>query len=92
VSPNADYVGHPRAFELHRHEDITGVSGTGIVAWGVEFPDGVVALRWRSAWPTSVVFHDRGMDAVRAVHGHDGRTEVVFMELSPNDSSVTAAP
>jgi hypothetical protein len=64
---------------LKRHEDATGVSGTGIVAWGVEFPDGVVALRWVSAWPTSVVFHDRGMDGVRAVHGHNGKTDIVWV-------------
>lgn len=68
----------PRAFVLKRHEDATGVSGTGIVAGGVLFPDGVVALRWYSQWPTSVVFHDKGLDSVRAVHGHDGKTEIVF--------------
>ena len=70
--------GHPRAFILQRHEDVSGVSGTGVVAWGVEFPDGVVALRWNSDWPTSVVFHDKGIEAVQAVHGHDGRTEIVW--------------
>lgn len=69
----------PRAFVLVRHEDETGVSGTGVVAWGVEFPDGVVALRWKSAWPTSVVFHDKGMEAVEAVHGHGGKTEIVWV-------------
>ena len=42
----------PRAFVLQRNEDETGVSGTGIVAEGVEFSDGTVALRWTSAWPT----------------------------------------
>jgi hypothetical protein len=55
-----------RRFELHRDTDITGVSGTGVVAEGVAFSDGVVALRWRSAWPTSVVFHDKGIEAVQA--------------------------
>lgn len=45
-----------RRFELHRFEDISGVSGTGIVADGVQFPDGVVAMRWRSDFPTSVVY------------------------------------
>ena len=70
----------PAAFVLLRHEDETGVSGTGIVAWGVEFPDGVVALQWKGEWPTSVVFHDRGMDSVRAVHGHGGKTEIIFQE------------
>lgn len=67
-----------RSFELHRDDDETGVSGTGVVAEGVEFVDGSVALRWRSEWPTSVVFHDRGIDAVRAVHGHGGKTRLVF--------------
>jgi len=48
------------------------------VAEGVEFSDGTVALRWTSAWPTSVVFHDRGIDSVVHVHGHGGKTQVVF--------------
>ncbi|KKL20937.1 hypothetical protein LCGC14_2450460 [marine sediment metagenome] len=68
----------PRSFVLMRDEDETGVSGTGVVAGGVLFPDGVVALRWYSDWPTSVVFHDRGMAAVEAVHGHGGKTRIVF--------------
>jgi len=71
-----------RRFQLHRVEDVTGVSGTGIVAEGVEFTGGVVALRWLSEWPTSVVFHDRGMAAVEAVHGHGGKTRIFW--LDPN--------
>jgi hypothetical protein len=69
-----------RRFELHRTEDVSGVSGTGVVAQGVEFDDGVCALRWLTDWPTSVVFHDRGADAVEHVHGHNGRTEVVWLD------------
>lgn len=72
-------VTHPRAFVLRRTEDVTGVSGTGIVAEGVEFSDGTVALRWTSAWPTSVVFHDRGIASVEAVHGHGGKTHVEWV-------------
>jgi hypothetical protein len=67
-----------RAFRLERIEDETGVSGTGFVAEGVQFSDGTVALRWTSAWPTSVVFHDRGIEAVKAVHGHGGKTRIVW--------------
>jgi hypothetical protein len=70
----------PHPFVLIRDVDETGISGTGVVAEGVEFSDGTVALRWTSAWPTSVVFHDRGMDAVEAVHGHDGKTRIVFAD------------
>ncbi len=57
-----------RRFQLHRVEDVTGVSGTGIVAEGVEFTGGVVALR--------------GMAAVEAVHGHSGKTRIFW--LDPN--------
>jgi hypothetical protein len=67
-----------RAFVLVRDEDVTGISGTGIVAEGIEFTGGVVALRWLSEFPTSVVFHDRGMKSVEAVHGHGGLTRVVW--------------
>lgn len=69
---------YPRAFNLVRDVDETGISGTGVVAGGVLFPDGVVALRWYSEWPTSVVFHDRGIEAVEAVHGHGGKTRIVW--------------
>lgn len=69
----------PRAFHLVRDVDETGVSGTGVVAEGVEFSDGVVALRWPSRWPTSVVFHERGMESVEAIHGHGGKTRIVFL-------------
>jgi hypothetical protein len=81
VRPDHEHQG-PYPFVLVRDEDVTGVSGTGIVAEGVEFtgPDGVgvVALRWLSDWPTSVVFHDRGVDSVLAVHGHNGKTRLVW--------------
>lgn len=69
-----------RRFELHRHEDETGVSGTGVVAQGVVFEGDVVALRWITEWPTSVVFHDRGIAAVEAIHGHNGKTEIVWVD------------
>lgn len=67
-----------RPFWLVRDTDVSGISGTGVVAEGVEFSSGVVALTWLSAWPTSVVFHDRGMDSVEAIHGHSGATRIVF--------------
>jgi hypothetical protein len=70
----------PRAFVLERLVDETGISGTGVVAEGVRFSDGTVALRWTGAWPTSVVFHERGIDSVNAVHGHGGKTRIVWCE------------
>ncbi len=69
-----------RRFELHRIEDETGISGTGVVAEGVEFSSGVVVLQWRTAWPTSVVWHDRGVESVEAIHGHNGKTRIVWLD------------
>lgn len=69
-----------RRFVLERIEDIAGVSGTGIVAEGIEFTDGVVTLHWISQWPSSVVHYDRGMDSVEHVHGHNGSTRIVWLD------------
>jgi hypothetical protein len=68
----------PRPFLLVRDVDVTGVSGRGVVAEGVEFSTGLVALTWLGDWPTSVVFHDRGIESVEAVHGHNGATRIVW--------------
>lgn len=69
-----------RRFQLRRDTDVTGVSGTGVVAEGIEFSNGVVALQWLSEFPTSVVFHQRGMESVEAVHGHGGATKIEWLD------------
>lgn len=68
-----------RRFVLQRSRDISGVSGIGIVADGVEFPDGVVVMRWRGGTPSTVV-QDHGISAVEAIHGHDGHTRIVWLD------------
>jgi hypothetical protein len=73
-------VSDHRRFVLRRHEDVTGLSGTGDVAEGCVFSDGTAVLRWMTEWPTSVVWHDRGADAVEYIHGHGGKTEVVWLD------------
>lgn len=74
-------MNHHRRFVLVRHSDPGGVSGTGVVAEGVLFTNGVVALHWTSEFPTSVVFHHRGMESVEHVHGHSGATEIVWLDV-----------
>lgn len=61
-----------RRFELVRDRDVSGVSGTGVVAEGVQYSDNTVALRWRGQHPATAVWPD--LDEVLAVHGHDGAT------------------
>jgi len=62
----------PQPFALHRAEDVTGVSGAGVVAHGVLFADGTVAIRWGGEHASTVIW-DSLADAMH-VHGHDGRT------------------
>ncbi len=66
-----------RLFTLERDEDVSGVSGTGTVAEGVEFSDGRVAMRWQVGVPRSTVIWDSIEDAI-TIHGHDGRTRLVW--------------
>jgi hypothetical protein len=81
----------PRLFDLQRDRDPSGVSGTGVVATGVEFQDGSVALRWpnrnnpehasTAVWPS--------IEAMIAVHGHQGATRVVWLDQRPVDHDAT---
>jgi len=69
---------NPRRFALERDEDETGVSGTGRVAYGVQFSDGSVALRWSTEWTSTAVY--AGMADVEHIHGHNGMTRVVWLD------------
>ena len=77
-----------RRFELVREEDVSGVSGTGVVAHGVQFPGGSVVLRWDSGnVPASLTMHV-DIAAVIAIHGHEGRTTVEWLD-DPDGASPT---
>lgn len=68
----------PRGFELVRLVDVSGVSGTGVVAEGLEFTDGSVALRWRGEHPSTVAWDN--IASVLAVHGHEGATVLNWLD------------
>lgn len=70
---------NPRRFYLHRAHDTTGVSGTGRIADGIEWLDGTVTIRWRGPRPS--VAHWDSLSAAEDVHGHGGRTYVVWLDL-----------
>jgi hypothetical protein len=83
----ADHV--PRRFELVRNEDVSETSGTGVVAVGVEYPDGAVHMQWRNAANDGLGTESNGcafkpspdgLAATKEIHGHDGRTTVRFLD------------
>lgn len=69
---------HTRTFSLWRDEDVTGFSGTGIVADGVEFDDGAVVLHWRGKFASTTIFGD--MATLKSIHGHGGKTRVIYSD------------
>jgi hypothetical protein len=66
-----------RIFQLLRDEDISGVSGVGRVAIGVVFPSGKAVLEWLGPDSTFEIFDK--LDHVEKIHGHGGKTRIVFV-------------
>lgn len=67
----------PLPFALYRRTDETGVSGEGTVAYGVQFADGTVVIRWLGDYASTVVWDD--LEKAMQVHGHRGSTRVVWL-------------
>jgi hypothetical protein len=65
-----------KLFKLVREQDVSGVSGIGVVAEGVAFEAGQTVICWLRP-PYSVAVFD-SPEAVLAVHGHDGCTQIVW--------------
>jgi hypothetical protein len=63
-----------RIFELVRHEDVTGLSGTGVIAEVAEFTDGTVAVRWVTEHRSTAIWPS--VEDMLAVHGHGGLTRL----------------
>jgi len=65
-----------RRFHFERLKDVSGTSGCGIVAEGVIFSNGHVALTWLSSRP-SINLYD-SIEDVEMIHGHQGCTKIVY--------------
>lgn len=65
-----------QSFKLMRRMDISGVSGTGLVAEGVVFKNGKTVLCWTRPPYAISVFDSTG--EMMSVHGHGGSTELVW--------------
>lgn len=85
----AERAGHAkpantRTGVLHRREDESGVSGTGVVADFCRFADGSLVQEWRNENNPNLDTNGPGVDyrpsmhmAVQ-IHGHEGRTEYIY--------------
>jgi hypothetical protein len=66
-------------FVLERFEDVSGISGLGIIAEGIIFSDGTVAYRWLSDIATTVLADN--IDIVEKLHGHDRKTKLRYLVI-----------
>ena len=64
-------------FVLERFEDVSQISGLGIIAEGVIWSDGTVAYRWLSDIATTVIADN--IETVEKLHGHDGKTRIKYL-------------
>ncbi len=63
-------------FYLQRHTDVSGTSGTGIVARGVILPSGACVMEWLT-FHSSICLY-KNIEDVEKIHGHEGATSLVM--------------
>lgn len=77
ASPMVQDVPRPDLFQLVRSQDVSGVSGTGVVALGTRYPNGKCTISWLSDLSCIGVYDS--LDQLIAIHGHGGNTTVKFL-------------
>lgn len=71
---------NPRRFKVWPRDNLTGRSRPDAYGEGVMFTDGTVAVRWSYGWPTSVVYPDRGIEAIESGKGFGGEAEIEWLD------------
>lgn len=73
-----------RRFVFNRKVDVTGISGTGVRVEGVVFSDGWGVSHWLDMppmnEPKTEVWHNPGVDPLLKISGHNGASEVVWLD------------
>lgn len=71
-------VSTARRFVLVRDEDVSGTSGIGTVAEGVEWSNGWVSLHWISQLGCLGMYENAKV--MIEIHGHGGRTRLEWID------------
>lgn len=73
----------PRRFILVRDVDVSGISGTGVVAEGIEWSDGTAVLRWLAREGSEIrpttVLHE-SVESVQLLHAHGGSSRIEWLD------------
>jgi hypothetical protein len=66
-----------RNFVLNRIIDDSGISGTGVVAEGTIFENGMTVLHWLGSVSSLIIY--ASVEEMTQIHGHKGHTKVEFL-------------
>ena len=69
-----------RRFVMNRSKDESGISGTGIVAEGLQFSSKKCVISWLSDTPSIEIYDS--IEEVRRIHGHQGETQIKWIDGS----------
>ena len=72
-----------RRFHFVRIEDVSGVSGTGIVGEGVELTNGKIIFSWLSNLGSVGVYDN--VKTFLTVHGHEGKGKIEWIDPDPSE-------
>lgn len=73
-----------RRFYLVRHEDESGISGTGVIAEGVKFTNGWCYIVWLTEYRSAGFYESAEM--MMNTHGHNGKTILHWYDHPMNAS------
>ncbi|MBD0292375.1 MAG: hypothetical protein ICV70_02205 [Jiangellaceae bacterium] len=76
-------TGLPRRFALLRQVDYTGVLSMGVVAYGIAFADGHVAVRWCTEHPSTSIW--TSLDDLLSVHREPDDVTVEWIDTPARD-------
>lgn len=79
-----------RRFHFVRTEDVSGVSGTGVVGEGVEFSGGKVAYTWLTHMGAVTVYDN--IKTFLSIHGHEGKGTIEWIDPDPVEEPELEAP
>jgi hypothetical protein len=65
-----------KSFWLVRDVDVSGTSGTGVVAEGVVLTCGKAVMSWLTKYRSVAMYES--IEELEIIHGHNGRTRVVW--------------
>ena len=66
----------PRLFWLVRDEDVSGISGKGLIAEGIEWTNGMVTVSWLGTYHSIETVMNT--HTIEALHGHSGKTRIIW--------------